>query len=92
MGVEKALKAQGIELIRTDIGDKYVNSMLVEKDLLIGGEQSGHVIVRDLLSTGDGIFKCTASFFNHNRKKCKAFTANKNKAQCSNKHKHRSKR
>lgn len=55
MGVEKALKSQGIELIRTDIGDKYVNSMLVEKDLLIGGEQSGHVIVRDLLSTGDGI-------------------------------------
>lgn len=55
MGVEQALKKQGINLIRTDIGDKYVNSMLIEKDLLIGGEQSGHVIVRDLLTTGDGI-------------------------------------
>ena len=55
MGVEKTLKNQGISLIRADIGDKYVSAKLVEKDLLIGGEQSGHIIVRDMLPTGDGI-------------------------------------
>ena len=55
MGVETALLQNGISLLRTEIGDKYVSAKLIEKDLLIGGEQSGHVIVRDLLSTGDGI-------------------------------------
>ncbi len=55
MGVEKALQKQGIELIRTDIGDKYVSGKLIEKGLLIGGEQSGHIITRDKLSTGDGV-------------------------------------
>lgn len=54
-GVELALSDLGIELLRTDIGDKYVSAKLIEKDLIIGGEQSGHIIVRDLLSTGDGI-------------------------------------
>lgn len=55
MGVEKALNAEGINLIRTDIGDKYVIAKLVEKDLLIGGEQSGHIIIKDKLCTGDGV-------------------------------------
>lgn len=55
MGVEEALKNKGIELIRTDIGDKYVSAKLVEKKLLIGGEQSGHIFVKDKLPTGDGI-------------------------------------
>lgn len=55
IGVETALLENGISLIRTEIGDKYVSAKLIEKDLLIGGEQSGHIIVRDLLSTGDGI-------------------------------------
>lgn len=55
MGIEKALAEKGIGLIRTEIGDKYVSAKLIEKDLLIGGEQSGHIIVRDLLTTGDGI-------------------------------------
>ncbi len=55
MGVEQALKDKGINLIRTDIGDKYVSAALIEKDLLIGGEQSGHIIVRDKLGTGDGV-------------------------------------
>lgn len=55
MGVETALLKNGISLLRTEIGDKYVSAKLIEKDLLIGGEQSGHIIVRDLLSTGDGI-------------------------------------
>ena len=55
MGVENALKRRGIELVRTDIGDKYVSAKLSERNLLIGGEQSGHVFLRDKLVTGDGI-------------------------------------
>ncbi|MBO5345145.1 MAG: phosphoglucosamine mutase [Clostridia bacterium] len=55
MGVEKALKEKGISLLRTDIGDKYVAMKLAERGLLIGGEQSGHVFVKDKLTTGDGI-------------------------------------
>ena len=55
MGIEKALNKKGIELIRADIGDKYVSAKLTENNLLIGGEQSGHIIVRDKLITGDGV-------------------------------------
>ena len=55
MGVEKALNEIGISMLRTDIGDKYVSQKLEEKGLLIGGEQSGHVFVKDVLPTGDGV-------------------------------------
>ena len=55
MGVEKALNNQGIELVRTDIGDKFVNEKMLSDGLVIGGEQSGHVLVNDRLMTGDGI-------------------------------------
>ncbi|MDY6367737.1 MAG: phosphoglucosamine mutase [Clostridia bacterium] len=55
MAIENALKENGIDLIRTDIGDKYVLAKLVEKNLSIGGEQSGHIILKDIATTGDGI-------------------------------------
>lgn len=55
MGIEKALNKLGIEMLRTDIGDKYVSQKLEEKNLLIGGEQSGHVFIKDKLPTGDGV-------------------------------------
>ena len=55
MGVEIALRNKGINLIRTDIGDKYVGEKLNEKGLLIGGEQSGHIFLKDKHITGDGI-------------------------------------
>ncbi len=55
MAIEFALKEAGIDLIRTDIGDKYVLQKLLEQDLSIGGEQSGHIIIKDLATTGDGI-------------------------------------
>jgi phosphoglucosamine mutase len=55
MAIEEGLKNEGIELIRTDIGDKYVLRKLLEKDLTLGGEQSGHIILKDLATTGDGI-------------------------------------
>jgi len=55
MAIEEELKKCGIDLIRTDIGDKYVLMKLLEKDLSLGGEQSGHVILKDYATTGDGI-------------------------------------
>ncbi len=55
MAVEEDLKNNGINLIRTDIGDKYVLAKLLEKGLSLGGEQSGHIILKDLATTGDGI-------------------------------------
>ncbi|MBR2322951.1 MAG: phosphoglucosamine mutase [Clostridia bacterium] len=55
MAIEQDLKEQGIDLIRTDIGDKYVLAKLIEKNLSLGGEQSGHIILKDLSTTGDGI-------------------------------------
>ncbi|MBR2498194.1 MAG: phosphoglucosamine mutase [Clostridia bacterium] len=55
IAIEEDLKKEDIELIRTDIGDKYVLAKILEKDLSLGGEQSGHVIIKDLATTGDGI-------------------------------------
>lgn len=55
MGVEKALNDDGIKLLRADIGDKYVNALMTSNRAEIGGEQSGHIIIRHLLSTGDGV-------------------------------------
>lgn len=54
-GVEKALNKKGISLIRTDVGDKHISESLSQNNLLIGGEQSGHIFVKDKLMTGDGI-------------------------------------
>lgn len=55
MAIEEDLKREGIDFIRTDIGDKYVLAKLIEKNLSLGGEQSGHIILKDKATTGDGI-------------------------------------
>lgn len=55
MAIEHQLKQVGIELLRTDIGDKYVLAKMLENDLSLGGEQSGHIILKDLHTTGDGV-------------------------------------
>lgn len=55
MGIKDALEKNGIELIRVDIGDKYVIAKLIEKNLSLGGEQSGHIICKNIGNTGDGI-------------------------------------
>ncbi len=60
MGIEHALKDEGIDLLRTDIGDKYVLAKLIEKNLSLGGEQSGHIILKDIATTGDGILSAIA--------------------------------
>lgn len=85
MGLELALKEKGINLIRTDIGDKYVTAKLIEKDLLIGGEQSGHVLLRDKLATGDGILNAVqiASLCVRDNKKLSEFFDFKLFEQCN---------
>ena len=55
LGLEKALTAQNIQLVRTPVGDKYVLEEMLRRDAVIGGEQSGHVIFRDYATTGDGM-------------------------------------
>ncbi len=54
-GIMSALNKHKINLIRTDIGDKYVIDAMEKMNLMLGGEQSGHIILRDKISTGDGI-------------------------------------
>ena len=55
LGLERALRAHGIEMVRTPVGDKYVLEEMLRRDAVIGGEQSGHVIFRDYATTGDGM-------------------------------------
>lgn len=55
MGFEKHLKDNGIDLIRAQVGDRYVLEKMKENNLNIGGEQSGHIIFLDYNTTGDGI-------------------------------------
>ena len=55
MGVERALAKKGVKLLRSDIGDKYVKELMLKKGSNVGGEQSGHIILSDYATTGDGI-------------------------------------
>ncbi len=55
LGLERALAANGIRLLRTAVGDKYVMEEIRQHGYAIGGEQSGHVIIAEHLFTGDGI-------------------------------------
>ncbi len=55
-GFELYLNQQGKQLIRTRVGDKYVSARLEQEMAPLGGEPSGHLILRDYMSTGDGIF------------------------------------
>ena len=55
LGLEMHLKGLGISLERTQVGDRYVVSRMMEKGINIGGEQSGHVVLSDFSTTGDGL-------------------------------------
>ncbi|WP_105168732.1 phosphoglucosamine mutase [Pseudoalteromonas sp. T1lg23B] len=55
MGLENALRSQGIEFARSKVGDRYVMELLNQKGWTIGGESSGHVLNLGLIGTGDGI-------------------------------------
>src|SRR5690606_9358100 len=55
LGVELALRETGIEFERAKVGDRYVMERLLANNWVIGGEGSGHMVIRDCTSTGDGI-------------------------------------
>ena len=55
IGLEIALRDAGIGMVRCPVGDKYVMEEMIQRDLALGGEQSGHVIFSDYLFTGDGL-------------------------------------
>ena len=55
LGLEEKLKEHSIKLIRTSVGDRYVKEEMIKKDINLGGEQSGHIILKDFNSSGDGI-------------------------------------
>jgi phosphoglucosamine mutase len=55
LGLEKALQSEGIALLRTPVGDKYVLEEMVRSGCALGGEQSGHVIFLEHATTGDGM-------------------------------------
>jgi phosphoglucosamine mutase len=55
LGLERKLGESGIELIRTKVGDRYVLEAMRAKGCNVGGEQSGHIILTDHTTTGDGL-------------------------------------
>jgi len=55
LGLEVFLERQGITLIRTPVGDRFVLEKMDQEGLSLGGEQSGHIIFRDILPAGDGL-------------------------------------
>jgi phosphoglucosamine mutase len=54
LGLERHLKQQGIDLVRTPVGDRYVLEQMREHGYNVGGEPSGHIILSDYATTGDG--------------------------------------
>lgn len=54
-GLDAALAERGAKVLRTGVGDRHVIEAMIARDLNLGGEQSGHLIFRDHVTTGDGL-------------------------------------
>jgi phosphoglucosamine mutase len=55
LGLERKLHEEGIDLVRTQVGDRYVLEAMRARGCNVGGEQSGHIILSDYATTGDGL-------------------------------------
>src|SRR6185369_10344475 len=77
IGLEIALRSEGIKLVRTDVGDKYVLEELLRRDASLGGEQSGHIILPELSLAGDGMITtlCLLRALSESRKTLAEITA-----------------
>jgi phosphoglucosamine mutase len=60
LGLDEALKASGIRLLKTQVGDRYVHEEMLRVGANLGGEQSGHLLFPDQAPTGDGILSALA--------------------------------
>ena len=85
MGLEEELNEMGIKLERTDIGDKYVLEKMEQDELNLGGEKSGHIIFRDLATTGDGVLTAVklSEMMNKTNKKLSELAYAKLYPQCN---------
>ena len=54
LGLERYFEGQGLDFIRTNVGDRHVTARMLEGGYNLGGEQSGHILMTDFASTGDG--------------------------------------
>jgi phosphoglucosamine mutase len=55
LGLERYLAGQGLAMARTPVGDRYVSEYMRQNGFNVGGEQSGHIILSDYCTTGDGL-------------------------------------
>lgn len=55
LGLERFMNSKGLDLIRTKVGDRYVVEHMRNNDFNVGGEQSGHIVLSDFGTTGDGL-------------------------------------
>lgn len=55
IGLEIALRERGVEMVRANVGDRYVLEEMLRRDAKLGGEQSGHIILSDISLAGDGL-------------------------------------
>lgn len=69
LGLKLAMREAGIELVETQVGDRYVNEGMKKSGAVLGGEQSGHIIFREYNSTGDGMISAIMllNIMNHKR-------------------------
>jgi len=58
LGLELAMRNAGLEVVRTQVGDRYVVEKMVADNFNLGGEQSGHILFLDHNTTGDGAITC----------------------------------
>ena len=72
LGFENFLKDTGIDLIRARVGDRYVVERMREGGFTLGGEQSGHIVLSDFGTTGDGLLAAIHVLSIIKNKKCKA--------------------
>ena len=63
MSLENYLKEKNISFYRTNVGDRYILSKMIETESRLGGEPSGHVLLTDFAKTGDGLLTALKILF-----------------------------
>ena len=71
LGLRKFCESENINFVATKVGDRYVLEEMLDKDYMIGGEQSGHVIFKEYANTGDGELTSLMVLNVLSEKKCK---------------------